>query len=400
MSKSSPIHIMDSYFLDIKNMQKLIKTYGTPIYIYNQEIIEKQWRSLRQFLPNDISVYYSVKANPNQDIINIFRQLGTSFEAASKGEIDIIRNHSNNDKVIFVGPAKTKEDIAYAMEKNVYIVAESINEIDKINTISKEKGMIEEIAIRINPGYGSGVLSMGGKTQFGLDIDNIDKLSNKLSDFNNVTITGFHFFLGTGVTDERDILQNTQKILEVSKIVARKLNVDIKFLDIGGGLGIPYYENDRSLNLEKIQNEFKSLINDFCTQNPAIVEIAFESGRYLVGPAGVFVASVVDVKSSYGVNYIVLDGGFNAFGLNTYNYGFKIPPFSVLTQNTTNYDVYTICGPLCSSADKFAVNVRCLTPNEGDIVVFYQAGAYSFSASPGLFLSRGFPKEIMYINDV
>jgi diaminopimelate decarboxylase len=105
---------------------------------------------------------------------------------------------------------------------------------------------------------------------------------------------------------------------------------------------------------------------------------------------------VIDIKSSFGIQYIVLDGGTNIFNIDAHYYGFKSLPFSVLTDNPNKYDVYTICGPLCTSTDRLAVDIHCRVPNIGDTIAFYQAGAYGFSASPGLFLSRGFPKEIFY----
>lgn len=398
MIKEPPNNLINPLSLKLETIRMLSQQYGTPVYIYNSAIIAEQWKILKSFLPDYMNIYYSIKANPNPDVINAFRKLGACFEAASIGEINAVRhmNHDHADKIIFVGPAKSDYDLEKAIEQKVYIIAESANELKRINTICQSKGIVESIAIRINPGKGHGAISTGGKTQFGIDINTLPELFHSLLKYKNILVNGLHFYLGTGVLQEEHIIDNLKTIFEVTKKAIYDLKIDLQFLDIGGGLGIPYHENEDELNLTQIHDDFVYLIETFRKETPSLKEIAFEAGRYLVGASGVFVAKVIDIKSSFGVQYIILDGGTNIFNIDTHYYGFKSLPFSVLTDNPDKRDAYTICGPLCTSTDRLAVDIHCQVPNIGDIIAFYQAGAYGFSASPGLFLSRGFPKEVLY----
>ena len=398
MIKEPPNNLINPLSLKPETIQTLSQQYGTPIYIYNSDIITERWKILKSFLPDYINIYYSIKANPNPEVINAFKNLGARFEAASIGEINIVQNKGcgNAEKIIFVGPAKSDYDLEKAIEQKVYIIAESANELERINAICQNKGIVQSIAIRINPGKGNGTISTGGKTQFGIDINTLPALSRSLSKYKNILVNGLHFYLGTGILQEKLIIDNLKIILEATKKAIYDLKIDLQFLDIGGGLGIPYHENENELNLTRIKDDFVYLIDTFRKEVPSLKEIAFEAGRYLVGPSGIFAAKVIDIKSSFGIQYIILDGGTSNFNIDTHYYGFKSLPFSVFTDNPDKHDIYTICGPLCTSTDRLEVDIRCQIPNIGDIIAFYQAGAYGFSASPGLFLSRGFPKEVFY----
>ena len=391
--KHPPNHLIHPLYLCEEAIKELTKKHATPFYTYKNAIITERWETLKNFLPEDITLYYSVKANPNEDVIDAFRRLGAHFETASIGEIGIVRKSKCPDKIIFLGPAKTDADMEEAIKQNAYIVAESVSEVKRLNEVCKNKGLMIPIALRINPGKGKGVVSMSGNTPFGIDPALLPQLAFDLSEYKNIVINGLHFYLGTGLLKEEDIIEHLLLIHHAVDEVMKILKIDLHFLDIGGGFGIPYFGNERELDLQSIKNQYARLVQELKNKYPSLHEIAVEMGRYLVAPSGIFIAKIIDIKTSHGTRFILLDGGASSFNLNT-GIGHNILPLSVLTDNDEKYETYSLCGPTCTPTDRLAANVCCRIPNIGDFVVFYQAGAYGYSAGPGLFLSRGFPGEV------
>lgn len=389
----SPTKIADTYLIGEQSLKRIADTTGTPLYLYDKRKIKEQWGKLKSFLPDFVDVYYSVKSNPNREIVDYINNLGGNFETASLGEMNIVTQYDDKQKII-VGPGKTTQEIDFALTHGFYIVAESINEIKRINQICFERQIITKIAIRINPGYSNGLVSMGGNTQFGMDIKTVHELSMIIRDLKNIKINGLHFYLATGILSTSQIVENLKQVIKTIDTITKCLKFELEVIDVGGGLGIPYYEEDKNLDLSLITEEYGALISNIRRKYKTIKNIIFEAGRFLVGESGVFLTKIIDIKETYGKKFIILDGGTSAFGLSAHDYGFKILPFKVLNHLYKNQkDVYTICGPLCTPTDRLAVDVYCEKPEVGDIMAFYQAGAYGYSAGAGLFLSRGFPKE-------
>jgi diaminopimelate decarboxylase len=394
--KKPPNKLIHPLSLSHDAIKKIANSNGTPLYIYSHDIIKASWDDLKRFLPSIVDIYYSVKANPNPYVIDAYSDLGANFEAASIGEVKIILNSKkyNHDlnRIILVGPAKTDADLEFAIEKKVYIVAESVNELHRLDEVCKRKNILSHIAIRINPGKARGAVSMGGTTPFGIDIEGVRNLTTTLLKLNNVRVNGLHFYLGTGLLKGNHVIENLKLIVDKAEEVVNILEIDLNFLDIGGGFGIPYYSEDDILDLHSIKLEFETMLDGFISNKP-LKTIAFEVGRYLVGGAGIFIAKVVDEKISFGERIFTLDGGTNVFNFDTRN-GFRLLPMSVITDTVGESGVFTLCGPTCTPTDRLAKDVHSQIPHIGDMIVFYQAGAYCFSASPGLFLSRGFPDEV------
>jgi diaminopimelate decarboxylase len=175
--------------------------------------------------------------------------------------------------------------------------------------------------------------------------------------------------------------------------------MNFEFIDMGGGFGIPYYETESTLDLPALRTALLDLIDQYCRKYPATSMIAVESGRFLVGSAGVFVARVIDVKTCRGQCFVVLDGGINVFGGYDRYAGARPTPIRVAGADDRSSETLTLCGPLCTPLDRLAANVVLPMPRIGDLIIFYLAGAYGCTASPGLFLSHGFPAEVMVMGE-
>ncbi len=384
-----PVNIVPNYHIDKdiinkKKIIKILKKEKTPLYIYDKNILKKYLNIMKTI---KAKIFYSIKANPNNDIIKFFNKENGYFEAVSIGELKKVLKYSKNlSKTIFVGPAKKDFEIEFAIKNNIrMIIVESKNELKKIKDISKKLNKKVNILIRVNPNFNSGgIINMSGITQFGLSKDEVIKIVSQK--YENITIKGLHFYLGTNILDNQNIIKNIELILKISNEI--KFYHNFKIIDIGLGLGIAYYKDDKDLKInsliKEINKKFKNSEFEF------IVEI----GRFLVAKSGIFIAKVIDIKTNFAKKFVLLDGGTNFFGLNSKFGGFRISPIKVLN-NTNQKEVVTIVGNLCTSSDILANNISINKVQIGDYIVFYQAGAYCFSASAINFLSHNLPKEIL-----
>jgi len=379
-----PNYHIDNDILDKQRILQIAQKEQTPLYIYDKKVIAKYLNYIKKI---DAKLFYSIKANPNSDIIDFFTQQNGYFEAVSIGELKKVLKYSQNlSTTIFVGPAKREFELEFAIKNSIYlIVVESEIELKRIEKICKKFGRKVDILIRVNPNFNSGgVINMSGVTQFGLAKDKAIEIITKKYDF--IEIKGLHFYLGTNILDSEKIINNFQSIINLAKEIKKYKNFQI--IDIGLGLGIAYYNQDKDLDISYLIKEINSIIDN------SKFEFLFELGRFLVAKSGIFVAQIVDIKTNFDKKFILLDGGTNFFGLNAKFGGFRISPMKILN-NETKKEIVTIVGNLCTSSDILANNVLINKANIGDYIAFYQAGAYSFSASYINFLSHNLPKEIL-----
>ena len=379
-------HIVEGIVDDIK-LITFARKYNTPLYVYDKNIIKNQYKKLKKI---DSKIFYSVKANPFDDVLQLLNKLDTYFEVVSLGELQKIKkNNIPFEKVLFVGPAKKEEELLYAIENNVgLIVVESKNELVKIEKISKKLNKSIDILIRINPQFNAGAtINMSGITQFGLE----KKIAIEIlrSSYKNINILGVHFYLGTNILDEKQIIQNTIDILKLVDEIEKITNINFTTIDIGGGFGVPYYQNDNNLDFDLLTIELNLILKKYSNKN-----ILLESGRFMVAHSGVFITKVVDIKVNFGTKFILLDGGTNFMGGDNKYRGFRISPIRVLN-TTTEQEVVTLVGSLCTSSDILAKDILLPNVKIGEYIAFYQVGAYNFTASPILFLSHNLPKEIL-----
>lgn len=401
MTKYAPNHLIaDSASFSDEILAEIANKYETPLYVYDVALIKSRWEMLSNFLTDKISLYYSIKANPNKHIIDIFRSLGASFEVTSIGELrTVLEERKMGDKIIFVGPGKTEKELEFTISNaSSTIIIESLNEANKIQNICNSNNVFVDAALRINPGKGKGTIVMGGATQFGMDKQIAIDILNANNEFDRINFRGIHSYLGTGNLQGDIILEHTDLILRIADEIRISTNRKFDFIDIGGGIGIPYYDGDIEIDLESLKIPFHAIIDRYKKNNAGISDFVFEAGRYLIGPAGVFLTTVVDVKRTLYGTFVIVDGGTNVFGGDNKYRGYKPTPMRLLNKKTEYQEVLTICGPLCTSSDRLASDIIFPLPEIGDIIAFYQAGAYGLSASPGLFLSHGYPREVLVEN--
>jgi len=381
----SPNQHIDKDIIDKKTLMSIIKKEKTPLYIYDKNIIIKHLNIIRKI---NCQLFYSIKANPNDKIIEFFYKENGYFEAASIGELKKVLKYSKDlSKTIFVGPAKTKLELEFAIKNNIYlIVVESITELKRIEVIGKKLGKNINILLRVNPYFNSGgAINMSGITQFGLEKKEVIRIIKK--NYSNIIIRGLHFYLGTNILNAKKIIANINGIIEIANDIRKYRSFEI--IDIGAGFGVPYYSQDNELDIDYLINHINKII-----ANNKKIKFILELGRFLVAKSGIFIAKVIDIKTNFDKKFVLLNGGTNFFGLNSKFGGFRVSPIRVLN-NKRKREIVTIVGNLCTSSDILANNILIEKMEIGDYVAFYQAGAYSFSASPLSFLSHNLPKEML-----
>ncbi|MGA7235516.1 MAG: type III PLP-dependent enzyme [Bryobacteraceae bacterium] len=408
--------LIDRYFA-VRNGELLIggiavpelaAHYGTPLFVYDASVIDRKWDLLRNALPPEFSIYYSVKANPSQTILKRFLAKGAGLEIASAGEFHQARSaRCPPEKIVFAGPGKTEAELELVLSQEIgEIHVESLREAERIATIARRRGMRARVALRVNPGGEAegGAMRMGGRpAPFGVDEENLDELLGQLLLMDALEIAGIHVFIGTQILDFEVLLSQYRKGLDIARRAAAVLKRPLSTLDFGGGLGIPYFAHEKSIDEGKLREGMDALIatvhGDSCFSG---TRFFLEPGRYLVGEAGVYVTRINDIKNSRGKKFLICDGGMNHQLAASGNLGQTIKrnyPVAVLNKLGRPADeVADVVGPLCTPLDVLARGIALPNADVGDLVGVFQSGAYARSSSPLGFLSHPAPPEVWIDN--
>jgi len=307
-------------------------------------------------------------------------------------------------KVSFAGPGKTEAELELAVEKGVgEIHVESLREAERIASVARRRNVKARVAVRVNPEpeMSGGAMRMGGKpAPFGIDEEILESVVGHLLSEPVIALRGIHLYVGTQILDYRTLLSQYRRGLEIARRVAGWCRRPLETVDLGGGLGVPYFPNESELDIECFGREVRKLTGDVGGDAAfAGTRFVLEPGRYLVAEAGIYVARVLDVKTSRGRKFIVLDGGMNHHLAASGNLGQVIKrnfPIAVVNKlDRKEYEEVDVVGPLCTPLDVLGRGVPLPVVDEGDLVGVFQSGAYALSASPVRFLSRPSPAEVL-----
>ena len=385
-------------------VSELAHQYQTPLFVYDRGVMDKKWSLLRDALPPAFSIYYSVKANPNQTILKHFLAKGAGLEVASAGEFcQALNAGCAQEKIVFAGPGKTESELELVLAKGVgEIHLESMREAERVSAISQRRGLHARVALRVNPNGEAegGAMRMGGRpAAFGVDEESLEEVLDRLLSLKSLDFRGMHLFTGTQILDFQTLVNQYRKGLEIARLVAARLKRPLDTLDFGGGLGTPYFPHEEPLDTIQLKTVLDILFKPLC-DDPLFAGTQFmvEPGRYLVGEAGVYVCRVNDIKVSRGKKFLILDGGMHHHLAASGNLGQTIKrnyPVAVLNKlNEPAEETYDLAGPLCTPLDVLARAAKLPRIDVGDLIGVFQSGAYARSASPLGFLSHPSPPEI------
>lgn len=373
----------------------------TPFYAYDRSLLRARVEELRGALPNGVKLHYAMKANPMPAVVGLMSSLVDGIDVASAGELKVALDAGVNPmEVSFAGPGKRDAELRQAVASRVLINVESFREVIALESFSCELGLPARVAVRVNPDFelkGSGMKMGGGPKQFGVDVEQIPAL---LADIGRAGLVfeGFHLFAGSQNLRMESICEAQQKSYELALRLAQHATAPVRFLNLGGGFGIPYFPGERRLDLAPIGDNLARLSQRAQTELPD-ASLVIELGRYLVGEAGVYVARILDRKISRGQVYLVTDGGMHHHLAASGNFGQVIRKnYPVAIGNkagSLETEVASVVGPLCTPLDLLADRMTLPVAQVGDLVVVFQSGAYGASASPQGFLGHPVCAEVL-----
>jgi diaminopimelate decarboxylase len=375
---------------------------STPFFAYDRAQVTERVALLRSTLPRGIELGYAVKANPMPAVVQHLSGLVDSFDVASAGEMKVaLDTPMPPDRVSFAGPGKTPVELRQAIAAGVTLEIESETEAARVADIGERLGTRPRVAVRVNPDFqvrGSGMRMGGGAQQFGVDAERVPVLLGALAD-GDVELLGFHVFAGSQILDAEILCVAQRKTVALALRLADAASTPIRYLNIGGGFGIPYFEGDRPLDLAAIGDNLAVLISDAIGPNLPDARVTVELGRYVVGECGVYVTRVVDRKESRGRTFLVVDGGLHHQLAASGNFGQVIrrnyPVAIGAGAEERPVETVSVVGCLCTPLDLLAEDVSLPRAEVGDLVVVSQAGAYGLTASPTAFLSHPSPPEVL-----
>jgi len=394
MNKSLLRQESSQYFIEDVKLTDIAQKFGTPAYVYSKKHILDQINFLQNALSDiDHLICFAVKANSNLSILKLFKECGCGFDIVSGGELQrVLTVDSLNSKIVFSGVGKSVSEIEMALNNNILAFnVESEEELFRINDISQRLSKIAKVSIRVNPNVDAKThpyISTGLKdNKFGIDETSAIKLYKKAAKLDHIKITGIDCHIGSQLTDLSPFEDAFIKLASLIDELESN-QIAIEHIDIGGGIGISYNNEDISPIDFYVQMIKKYLLK----YNKKIV---LEPGRFLIGKAGLMLTNVEYIKKSEHKNFVLVDAAMNdLMRPSLYNAFHEVINLSN-TQDSN--DIFDIVGPICETGD-FLAKDRNIKASQGDILAIMDAGAYGFSMSSN-YNSRPRIPEVMVDKD-
>ena len=373
----------------------------TPFFAYDRALLNERIALLRRAIPRHVHLHYAIKANPMPAVVQHLKPLVDGFDVASAKEMMVaLDSGMSAANIAFAGPGKTDAELEQAAAAGVLIEIESEGELRRVSAAAERSGYAVRVAIRINPDFelkGSGMRMGGGPQQFGIDAERVPELLDTIAT-RGLRLEGFHIFAGSQNL-RADIIADVQrKSADLALRLAERMPQPLRYLNIGGGFGIPYFPKDQPLDLAQVGERLELLVEEIAARQPQ-AEIVIELGRYIIGEAGLYVSRVIDRKESRGQIFLVTDGGLHHQLAASGNFGQVIRrnyPLAIGNKfDSKPTELASVVGCLCTPLD--LLGDRCELPVAaiGDLVVVFQSGAYGLTASPTAFLGHPAPIEVL-----
>ncbi|MFL5670420.1 MAG: diaminopimelate decarboxylase family protein [Chloroflexota bacterium] len=378
----------------------LAARFGTPLYVYDLDVVERQLDALAAVLPDRVDLAYAVKANPALAVVAHLARLGTGADVASAGELaTVLRAGIEGDRVVMTGPGKRDDELRAAVAAGVRAVTvESVGELERLEAIARVAGRVQPVLLRAAVGEQARLervrlVGDDGAGKFGMDGSDLAKAAGQAVASPHLDFLGVHAFGASNVLDAPALVEHVAATVRLARHVAVRVGARLRVIDAGGGLGIPYEPHEESLDLVGLGRGLASITRDWGS-DPVLAEtrLLLEPGRFLVGPAGAYLTRVVDRKTVDGSVVAVLDGGVHhVLRPALVGQEHRIRTFGT---GAGRMVPVTVAGPLCSGLDVFSHGAVMTPPEIGDVVGVLDVGAYGFTESMPFFLSHPMPAEV------
>ena len=378
-------------FFDEISMKELAEKYGTPSFVYSEERIVENFLTIkRAFSSTSTDICFAVKANSNIGILQILARQGAGFDIVSGGELArVLKAGGDPKKIVFSGVGKQDWEIIEGLQNRIRCFnVESAAELEKIAQIASSCGQIAPVSLRVNPNIDAKThpyISTGlAESKFGIKIETAEHLFQRAHDEPHLNLVGIDCHIGSQITEIEPFLASLNILINLVQRLAGK-GINLSHIDIGGGLGIKY-KDEEVINWDEFASEIKKSMKDIPQR------LILEPGRSIVGNAGLLLAQIILLKNNGQKNFAVVDAGMNDL-LRPALYGSWHEIVSVEKRTHPEPLDWEIVGPICETSD-FLAKGRSLSIIEGDLIAILDCGAYGFSMSSN-YNSRPKAAEIL-----
>ncbi len=375
---------------------------STPFFAYDRGLLNDRVDALRAALPERVELSFAMKANPMPAIVQHLAGRVDRIDVASGLELRTALDTTiQPDKVSFAGPGKSPAEIRQAVAAGIILEIESTTELDRVLAAGEDLGLTPNVAFRVNPDFvvkGSGMRMGGGPQQFGIDAELLPTVLREYAAA-GANMLGFHVFAGAQNLNAPIIAEAQRRTVDLVSALADHLPEPVRYLNLGGGFGIPYVDKDQPLDLDAVAANLHELVSGPIAERMPEASPVIELGRYIVGECGIYVTRVLDRKVSRGTTFLIVDGGMHHQLAASGNFGQAIHRNYPLVvgnrlESATEQPV-TVVGCLCTPLDVLGNGVELPPADIDDLIVIFQAGAYGLTASPTAFLGHPAPPEVL-----
>jgi diaminopimelate decarboxylase len=396
-----PLANKDGHLLfDGFNTEELVEQFDTPLYVISENKIRNNYNCLYDAMVrnyNKIRIYYAAKANSNLSVLKILETQGAYLDAVSPGEVFLaLKAGFSPERILFTGTSVRTDELRFITDSKVTVNIDSLSELERLLTYAVPK----TLSVRINPKIGSGhhdhCVTAGPETKFGLWEHETLK-TYAIAKKAGIKRFGIHMHVGSGILNLESIILAFDNLLSMAKKIHDKIGITFEFVDMGGGLGVPYKPEENELDLcvfsKRILSLFKKRIVEYNLGTPFF---CLEPGRYLVSDASILLTSVNTLKVTPFKKFIGVDAGFNTL-VRPSMYGSYHHVLVANKLTSPKKEIYDVVGPICESGDVLARDRRLPKIEEGDLLAILNAGAYGFAMS-SQYNSRPRAAEVMIKN--
>jgi diaminopimelate decarboxylase len=372
----------------------IAKKFGTPVYATDENLLRQNYRTIYNTFSKymDTRVHYACKANSSLAILKILEQEGSYTDAVSIGEvITCMRAGFDASRILYTGTSVSTKELEEVASLKVPINIDSVSELERLAKI--DTGI--DISVRITPGVGSGhcdkVVTGSEGSKFGIPIDIAIDVYGKALDL-GFRPKGIHAHIGSGGYTAEPFMESVSVLIDKTNEIKDELGIELEYINMGGGFNVPYRPNEQEMDVDEIA----SVVTDMILDETSVKTIAIEPGRYIVCDTTLLLTRCNDVKRNGTTNYIGVDAGFNT-RIRPAVYGSYHHVAIANKFNKACEGKYDVVGPICESGDHIARDRALPTPEEGDIIAVYNAGAYAMSMS-STYNSRPRCREVLVNN--
>ena len=390
-------YINSTDFFKGNDPEAIASKYGTPVYVYNEEIIRKSMETVEGVITKyPYTANYSVKANTNIEILKLALDEGLNCDAMSPGEISLLLKAGfPPEKIFFVSNNVSAEEMQFAIDKGVMVSLDSLDQLDRFGQINPGG----RCAVRINPGVGAGhsekVVTAGKKTKFAIAEEEIDKIF-EIADKYDLKIVGINQHIGSGFLDPTPYIDAVTNLLRIADRFE-----NLEFIDFGGGYGIPYHklDDEKPFPMEDFKTKLEPVLDEFVGRYGKAPLFKSEPGRYCVAEGSVILSRVQAIKTNSGIKYVGCDTGMNTLirpAMYDSYHDIEVIRNGKVVDRDGNADMETVnvSGPICETGDLIAKGRLLPKAQTGDLLAILDTGAYGYSMASS-YNSRPRPAEVM-----